>query len=109
MQTVQANARISLSNILVTTDLSEGSKLTLPYAIALARQFAGGIVLAHAIAAELHLSVPLDPLPPEEHAILQDAERELADFAPPDLLGDTPLKKVVRRGDCWKVISDTIR
>jgi nucleotide-binding universal stress UspA family protein len=109
MQAVHTSTRISLSNILVTTDFSQASKLALPYAIALARQYEAKIVMAYAIPPEPRLSVPLDPLPPEADVVWQEAERKLADFARPELLGDTLHEKLVKRGDCWNVISDTNR
>jgi hypothetical protein len=39
MQTRRASSRISLSNILVATDFSQASKVALPYAVVLARQY----------------------------------------------------------------------
>src|SRR6266849_3146979 len=39
MEALQTNTRISLSNILVTTDFSKISKNALPFAAALARQY----------------------------------------------------------------------
>ena len=59
----KTNTRISLSNILVTTDFSKVSKNALPFAAALARQYEAKIIVAHALSPEPHLSVPLDPLP----------------------------------------------
>jgi nucleotide-binding universal stress UspA family protein len=109
MQAVQANARISLSNILLTTDFSHASKLALPYAIALARQYGAKIVMGHAISPEPHLTVPLDPLPDDVDTVRQEAQRNLADFARPELLGDTPYEKVLERGDFWNAISSMIR
>jgi nucleotide-binding universal stress UspA family protein len=109
MQAVQANARISLSNILLTTDFSQASKLALPYAIALARQYGAKIVLGHAMSPEPHLTVPLDPLPGDVDTVRQEAQQNLADFARPELLGDTPYEEVLERGDFWNVISSMIR
>ncbi|MGO9126234.1 MAG: universal stress protein [Terriglobales bacterium] len=109
MQAVHSNTRIALSNILVATDFSQASKLALPYAIALARQYDAKIVLGHAISPEPHLSVPLDPLPPEADAVRREAEGKLAEFARPELLGDTPYEEALARGEFWNVISGMIR
>lgn len=109
MPTVLSNARISVSNILVATDFSRASKLALPYAIALARQFDAKIVVGHAISPPAHLTIPLDPLPEEADTVLRDAERNLTDFAHSELLGDTPHEEVLGRGDFWTVISSMIR
>jgi nucleotide-binding universal stress UspA family protein len=109
MQAVQTNTRILLRNILVATDFSQASKLALPYAIALAGQYDAKLFIAHAISPEPHLSVPLDPLPVEADPVFVDAERNLADFARPELLRDTPHEEILEHGDCWNVISDIIQ
>ena len=109
MQAVHAGTRISISNILVTTDFSPVSKLALPYAVALARQYGAKIVMGHAISPEPHLTVPLDPLPEDTDTVWQHAQRDLTDFARPEVLGDIPYEGVLERGDFWSVISDMIR
>ena len=58
MEALQTNTRISLSNILVTTDFSQTSKNALPFAAALARQYEAKIIVAHALSPEPHVSVP---------------------------------------------------
>ena len=58
MEALRTNTRISLSNILVTTDFSQVSKTALRYAIALAGQYEAKIVVAHALSPEPHRSVP---------------------------------------------------
>jgi nucleotide-binding universal stress UspA family protein len=109
MQAVHAGTRISLNNILVTTDFSPASKLALPYAAALARQYGARIVTGHAISPEPHLTVPLDPLPDDANTVRQEARRNLANFARLELLGGTPHEEVLERGDFWGVISGMIR
>ena len=108
MQAVHAGTRISISNILVTTDFSLASKLALPYAVALARQYGARIVVGHAISPEPHLTVPLDPLPEDTDTVRQQAQRNLVDFARPEIFGDIPYEGMVERGDFWSVISDMI-
>jgi hypothetical protein len=48
MEALQTNTRISLSNILVTTDFSD-LKECLPFAAALARQYEAKTIVAHAL------------------------------------------------------------
>jgi hypothetical protein len=55
MQTVQTNTHITLNNVLLATDFSQASKLALPYAIALARQYRAKVFMARAIIPEPHL------------------------------------------------------
>jgi nucleotide-binding universal stress UspA family protein len=74
MEALQTNTRISLSNILVTTDFSQTSKNALPFAAALARQYEAKIIVAHAVSPDPHLSVPLDRLPVEADPTWLEAE-----------------------------------
>jgi nucleotide-binding universal stress UspA family protein len=106
MQTVQTNTRITLNNVLLATDFSQASKLALPYAIALARQYGAKVFMARAISPEPHLSVTLDPLPAEGDPVQLDAARDLADFARTESFGYTPHEELLERGDLWTVISD---
>ena len=104
-----ANTRISLSNILVTTDFSQVSKTGLPYASALARQYEAKIIVAHALSPEPLLSVPLGPLPFEADPAWLEAEGKLAEFALGNSLGVRPAQMLLERGDVWSVISDIIQ
>jgi nucleotide-binding universal stress UspA family protein len=108
MPTLQTNARISLSNVLVTTDFSEASKAALPYAIGLAQQYDGKVFVAHALRPEPHLTVPLEPMAISDDFAWLDAERNLAKFVLGHCLGNTPCDTVLRRGEFWDVISDVI-
>jgi nucleotide-binding universal stress UspA family protein len=81
VEALQTNTRISLSNILVTTDFSQVSKKALPFAAALARQYEAKIIVAHALSPEPHLSVPLDPLPEDADPAFLEAQGKLAEFA----------------------------
>ena len=84
MGALQTNARISINNILVTTDFSQTSKNALPFATALARQYEAKIIVAHALSPEPHLSVPVDPLPKDaDPAFLGAQEANLHKFADP--------------------------
>lgn len=100
MQPCQTTTRISLSNILVTTDFSPASKAALPYAIAIARQYDAKIFVAHAVRPD---SLPIDADP-----LWQDAGQHLAKFVKTDLLDATEHESLLERGDLWNVISDII-
>jgi nucleotide-binding universal stress UspA family protein len=90
MEALRTNTRIALNNILVTTDFSQASRLSLPYAMALARQYESKVLVAHAVSPEPHLSVPLEPMPPEANLAVLDAERNLYKFTREALTGETP-------------------
>ena len=109
MEALQTNTRISLSNILVTTDFSQTSKNALPFAAALARQYEAKIIVAHALSPEPHLSVPVDPLPADADPAFLEAQGKLAEFALGNSLGVRPAKMLLERGDVWDVISDIIQ
>jgi nucleotide-binding universal stress UspA family protein len=109
MEALQTNTRISLSNILVTTDFSQVSKTALPFAAALARQYEAKIVVAHALSPEPLLSVPVDPLPLDGDPAWLNAEGKLAEFALGNALGVSPPQMLLERGDVWPVISDIIQ
>src|ERR1700730_230871 len=87
MEALQTNTRISLSNILVTTDFSKVSKNALPFAAALARQYEAQIMVAHALSPDPHLSVPVEPLPEDADSTFLEAQGKLAEFASGNSLG----------------------
>ena len=109
MEALRTNTRISLSNILVTTDFSQVSKAAMPYAAALARQYEARILVAHALSPEPRLGVPLDAVPIEADLAWLEAEGNLAKFALGNSLGVKPAKMLLERGDVWDVISDIIK
>ena len=109
MEALRTSTRISLSNILVTTDFSQFSKVALPYATALARQYQAKMVVAHALSPEPHLSVPVDPLPIEADPAWLEAESKLAEFVLYNSRGVRPPKVLLERGAVWSVISRIIQ
>lgn len=109
MEALCTNTRISLSNILVTTDFSQVSKAALPYATALANQYDSRIVVAHALSPEPRLGVPVDPLPIEDDPAWLAAERKLAEFVLDNPLEVRPTEMLIERGDVWSVVSDIIQ
>lgn len=109
MEALQTNTRISLTNILVTTDFSKVSKNALPFAAALARRYGARIIVAHALSPEPHLSVPVDPLPADADSTFLEAQGKLTKFALGNSLGVRPAQMLLKRGDVWEVISDIIQ
>ena len=107
METVRTNTRIALNNILVTTDFSQASRLALPYAMALAQQYEGKVLVAHAVSPEPHLNLPLEPMPLDADTSGPDAERNLRNFTG-ELAGGARCQTVLERGELWNVISGII-
>ena len=87
MEALQTNTRISLSNILVTTDFSKVSKKALPFAAALAHQYEAKIIVAHALSPEPHLSVPVDPLPADADPTFLEGAGKTRGICPRQLSG----------------------
>ena len=108
MPTIQTNARIAIHNVLITTDFSQASKASLPYAAALAEQFGAGVSMAHVMDPEPLLSVRLDPMPVADDPARLEAEWNLAKFARSSELDNAPCKTILARGDFWTVIAGLI-
>ena len=109
MQALETNTRISLYNVLVTTDFSKISKTARSYATALAGQYEAEILVAHALSPEPLLGVPLDRLPVEADLAWLEAESKLAEFTLGTSLNGRPVKMLLERGDVWDVISGIIQ
>lgn len=108
MQAIQAPTRISISNILLTTDFSQASRAAVPYAVALARLYGAKVFIAHAVSPEVYLSVPLDRLPHEADPGWQEARRNVAHFLDSNPLANVAHEEILERGELWDVISGII-
>lgn len=108
MATIQAPPRISIGNILLTTDFSQASRAALPYVSALARLYGAKVFVAHVLSPEAHLSVPLDRLPHEADPAWRDAWRDTARFLENNPLGNVAHEEILERGSLWDVISSII-
>lgn len=109
MPTVQQVARVTLKNILFTTDFSPASSAALPFALVLARIYGSTLLLAHAIPREPLQQVVTDRLPAQDDYDFHNAEHKLAKFAQDRSIGDTPCKMLLGRGDLADVIPAMIR
>ncbi len=109
MQAPQVTARITLSNILFTTDFSQVSSAALAYATALAGWYGAKIFVVHAVPPEPYLSMPLEPIPMEFDLFWKNAKKNIADFVPASSFGNVAHEEILRRGELWDVISDVVR
>jgi len=105
MHVPKPNPRLSLKNILFTTDFSSASDMALPYALALARWYGAKVLVAHAVPPEPMLGVPMDPAPVEMDFNWQAAQRKMAEFVRSGTFRDTPHEQVLRQGELWDVLS----
>jgi nucleotide-binding universal stress UspA family protein len=108
MATTQASPRISLKNILFTTDFSACAEAALPYVRALARWYGGKVFVTHVVPSEPRLSVPLDVLPPAIDPEWQRAERKMGALETSEWLQGIEHKQILRQGELWYVLSSII-
>lgn len=99
--------RISLKNILVTTDFSPASTSALPFALALARLYEAKLIVAHVLAPEPHTQVVTDRVPAEDNWQFEQVRRKLSVFAPQQ--SDVKCDQLIERGDLAQVIPQIIR
>ena len=108
MPVASVTSRIMLRNILFATDFSEVSKAALPYAIDLARLYAGTILVAHVVPYEPYPSIPLEPIPVDLDLFWNREKQNMADFVSHSPFGDLPHEELLQRGELWGVIADII-
>src|SRR5579885_1395231 len=108
MPAIQAPTRISISNILWTTDFSKASRNALPYVSALAQLYGAKVFVVHVLSPDPHLGVPLDRLPHEADIGWQDAKQNLANLLTGEQPPQFPHEEILERGELWDVISGII-
>jgi len=106
---VEQQTRLSVRNILFTTDFSALADNALPYAAAIARHYGAQVHVGHAIPAEPRLAVPVEALPVDF-----DSSRDEAQHAIERFLRNAPLKglrvqPILRKGRHEFVFADMVR
>jgi nucleotide-binding universal stress UspA family protein len=101
-------ARISLKNILLTTDFSPASIAAIPFALAFARIYEAKLFVAHVISPEPRLEITTDRVSPQDDEIWKQARRKLSEFVKPQGV-DVSCESLVERGDLADVIPEIIR
>lgn len=106
MKTLEAGKRITLSNILFSTDFSPYSDAALPYAVAIAHQYGAKIYGAHVAASEDYLFTAPDLWPThlqQDTQLEQEAKTRLE-----AQLRGVQHEALFGVGDVWEVISRLI-
>lgn len=106
MKTMRPKTRISLKNILYTSDFSAIAENAAAYALELARRFDAKIFAVHVRPLEIYGMAP-----PESWAVLHDAaEAQAKDEAArlDRLFPGVQHVSIVEEGDVWNVLSDSI-
>jgi len=103
------STRLSVKNILFTTDFSAASQGALPYALAFARWYGAKLFVAHAIPPEPQLSVPLEVISREDDPYWSYARHKMDQLLEPKPFGTTPYEVLMLQGDMWHVLSNIIQ
>lgn len=93
----------ALKNILYTTDLSESSRVAIPYICAIAGWYGASVHLVHVIPPEPMLEVPLD-LPRELDSDLDVALQEMRALLAGRPFANAKCTMTVERGYLWPVL-----
>jgi nucleotide-binding universal stress UspA family protein len=108
MPVTATGARLSLKNILFTTDFSAASEAALPYVRGLAKWFGARVVVAHAASAGTALGLPMEPIPTAMDFEWEQAQRKMNAFLHSDPLPGGRCEAALCRGDLWNAIPNLI-
>lgn len=100
------SVRLSLKNILFTTDFSPASASALPYVRALAKWFDAKVVIAHATPPQAPLALPLEPVPLDMDPEWESAQCKMKEFTRTNPLPGIRSETALCRGDLWNTIPD---
>jgi len=103
---VDRRKTIRLGNALMLTDFSPSSELALPYAVALAHQYDGKVVVAHVISPEMY-----EYAPPELASEIRSKIEEYGNYRMHVLLSraefhNVPHEAVVQTGEVWQSLKE---
>lgn len=104
MQITQANPRVSLRNLLFTTDFSAASEDAFPYALAFSRWYDSKLFVAHVVRPAPHLGILLESLPAEADRDWQDAKARMGNFTK-NHAKEVCFEPVLERGELQNVLS----
>src|SRR5271156_1912858 len=106
MNTVAAEKRISIKNILYATDFSVSALSALPYVRGLARQYGSKVHVLHVRPPSRYAFVTPDMVPrvmeAEEQLVKEETVRLHMMF------GKLPHDVLIETGDLWNIIDDAI-
>ena len=108
MPATTVSSRISVKNILFTTDFSEASAAALPYVRALAKWFGAKVVIAHSAPPLAALALPLDPIPLEMDLEWESAQSQMKDFIRTNPLPGLESLAIVCRGEIGNTLADMV-
>ncbi|HEU5337642.1 MAG TPA: universal stress protein [Terriglobales bacterium] len=108
MAALQLVPRVSLRNILFTTDFSDYAERALPYAVGLARHYQSTVFVAHVIPPEPRRPMPLEAMPRELDELRYRAERAMDTFVRAAPLASVRYEVVLEKGETGAVFNDVV-
>jgi nucleotide-binding universal stress UspA family protein len=108
MEALKTAPRLSLANILFTTDFSATSERALRFAMAIANWYGSKLLIVHAVKPEPRYAVPLDRLPLELDPAWQEAQQNLKRFEAAHAFKDIVHETVLEHGEPWSVVSSIL-
>jgi nucleotide-binding universal stress UspA family protein len=106
MKALDAGTRITLNNILFTTDFSSAAEAALPYALGIAGRYGAKVYGVHVRALEMYAAAPAGTW-----ATINEASRVQAQADADRLhsrLRSVPHEVVIGEGDTWEVVSSLL-
>lgn len=108
MEALKTAPRLSLANILFTTDFSATSERALRFALAIANWYGSEVFIVHAVKPEPRYAVPLDHLPIELDPAWQEAQQNVTRFEAAHAFKDIVHETVLEHGEPWPVVSSIV-
>jgi len=106
--TATQTQRISIQNILFTTDFSPTAEAAIPYVLAVARWYGSKVFVVHSVRPEAIVSIPMEPAPLDLNFNWQEAQSNMADFMRRDPFPGVGCETILRQGVFWDVLAEVI-
>lgn len=108
MPTVQANLRLSFSNVLLPTDFTGASTQAFAYARAFAKTYGARLLITHAVTPNPPIFLPMEPIPLAFDTEWEDAQEQMGRIQSSPFLAGTLHEGILERGELWNVLQDVI-
>jgi nucleotide-binding universal stress UspA family protein len=106
MPTVQANPRLSFSNVLLPTDFTSASTQAFAYARAFAKTYGARLLITHAVTPNPPIFLPMEPVPLAFDTEWEDAQEQMGRIQSSPFLDGTLHEGILGRGELWNVLED---
>jgi len=106
---VAKTTRISLKNVLLSTDFSTASDAALPYAVEVAKQFEAKLYVVHVVFPELYEALPEEAGQSAMVQAKQHAERRMQQLLSSSPFAGVPHEGIVRAGEIWDELAGIIQ